>query len=351
MIVARRWAPAVLGLFVFASAAHWVAAASRAAAHQVSVRPTPVDSAPLWAFPGGGDESSSSSPSSAARETRLRGSQRSFTAAQLVDRTTAVDWFPAAHPPMPPVVRGGRGPASACGFCHLPEGAGRPENAALAGMPFSYLSQQLRDMRSGARKLVNVRFIPGALMLQVIRQTSETDAEAAARYFSGLRYTKRVKVIETDRIPHPVAHGFVYFFDKRRPKVSLGERIIEGPDDPQRFEMRDPRTSYTAYVPVGSIARGAALSKGNGTARAPCALCHGPGLGGTSIGPPIAGRFPTYLFRQLYAFQSGTREGATATLMKPIVAGLSRRDMIDLAAYVGSLTGTAGIAVPSRSIR
>lgn len=331
-----RWTLSALGLFIFASTGHWpAAAASQGDPHPVSMRPTPVDSAPLWAFPGSGDESSL--PISAARETRLPGSPQSFTAAQLVDRTTAVDWFPAAHPPMPPAVRGGRGPASACGFCHLPEGFGRPENAALAGMPFSYLSQQLRDMRSGARKLVNAQFIPGALMLQVIRQTSATDAEAAARYFSGLRYTKRVKVIETDRIPQPVAHGFVYFFDKRRPKVSLGERIIGGPDDPQRFEMRDPRTTYTAYVPVGSIARGASLAKGNGTAR-PCVLCHGPALGGTSLGPPIAGRFPTYLFRQLYAFQSGTREGTTATLMKPIVAGLSRRDMIDLAAYVGSLS-------------
>ena len=138
-------------------------------------------------------------------------------------------------------------------------------------------------------------------MLQVIRQTSATDAEAAARYFSGLRYTKRVKVIETDRIPQPVAHGFVYFFDSAGRRCR-GERIIGGPDDPQRFEMRDPRTTYTAYVPVGSIARGASLAKGNGTARPPCVLCHGPALGGTSLGPPIAGRFPTYLFRQLYAF-------------------------------------------------
>lgn len=205
-------------------------------------------------------------------------------------------------------------------------------------MPFNYLAQQLRDMRAGARKLVNAHFAPGALMLQVIRQTSETDAEAAARYFSGLRYTKRVKVVEAARIPHPVAHGFVYVFEKRRPLVSLGERIIEGPDDPERFEMRDPRTTYTAYVPLGSIARGAALARGNGAARPPCALCHGPGLRGTSVGPPIAGRFPTFLFRQLYAFKSGTRAGVTATLMKPIVASLSRHDTIDLAAYVGSLS-------------
>lgn len=335
-MVGSRRTLSTLGLFIVASTGHWPAAdASHAASQPVSVQPERLEFAPLWAFPGSGDESSS--PTSAARATRLPGSQQRFTAAQLLDRTTAVDWFPAAHPPMPPAVRGGRGPASACGFCHLPEGVGRPENAALAGLPFNYLSQQLRDMRSGARRLVNAQFIPGALMLQVIRQTSATDAEAAARYFSGLRYTKRVTVIETDRLPQPVAHGFVYFFDKRRPKVSLGERIVAGPDDPQRFEMRDPRTTYTAYVPVGSIARGASLAKGHGTARPPCVLCHGPALTGTSLGPPIAGRFPTYLFRQLYAFQSGTRQGTSATLMKPVVAGLSRRDMIDLAAYVGSL--------------
>lgn len=343
MILAWRWGASVLGLLILASAPHRVTASQAAAAHPVGMPPT--NSAPLWAFPGGGGASSSPSSSrssrsssSVAREMRLPGSQRSFTAAQLVDRTTAVDWFPAAHPPMPPAVRGSRGAVSACGFCHLPEGAGRPENAALAGMPLDYLSQQLRDMRSGARKLVNARFIPGALMLEVIRQTSAADAEAAARYFSRLRYTKRVKVIETDRIPHPVAHGFVYFFEKNRPKVVLGERIVEGPDDPQRFEMRDPRTPYTAYVPVGSISRGAALAKGNGAARPPCALCHGAHLEGSSIGPPIAGRFPTYVFRQLYAFRSGTRQGTAATLMKPIVAGLSQRDMIELAAYVGSLT-------------
>lgn len=333
----RRRTPSVLGLIIFASAAYWSGSATSQAAApgQLSMRPRQGKAAPLWVFPGVGESSASAN---AARQEHLPGSHQSFTAAQLVNLRAAVDWFPAAHPPMPAAVRGDRGPAFACGFCHLPEGVGRPENAVLAGMPFSYLSQQLHDMRSGARKLVNTHFIPGSLMLQVIRQTSDADAEAAARYFSRLRYTKRVKVIEADRIPHPTARGFVYIFDKKRPRVPLGERIIEGPDDPARFEMRDPRTTYTAYVPIGSIARGAALAKGNGTARPPCSLCHGPGLRGTSVGPPIAGHFPTYLFRQLYAFQSGTREGTNAKLMKPIVADLSQRDLIDLAAYVGSLS-------------
>ena len=67
--------------------------------------------------------------------------------------------------------------------------------------------------------------------------------------FLGLRYTKRVKIIEADRIPRPVARGFVYVFEK-------------------------------------------------------------------------SGASPA-------------RAGADATLMSP--AGLSRQDMIDLAAYIGSL--------------
>lgn len=318
-MAARHQTPFILGSLVFGSFLFATAA-------QCAVPP-------LWAFPGMGASSPAISP---IREEHLPGSRQSFTAAQLVNRGEAVDWFPAAHPPMPTPVRGDGGRAFGCGFCHLPEGVGRPENAPLAGMPFRYLLQQLHDMSAGARKLVNDHFVPGALMLQVARETSTSDAEAAARYFSRLRYTNRVKVIESDRIPRPIAHGFVYFFDRTSPSVPLGERIVEGPDDPGRFELRDPRTTYTAYVPIGSVARGAALVKGNAT-RPRCALCHGPELRGTSVGPPIAGRHPTYIFRQLYAFASGTRDGADAMLMKPVAESLSRRDMIALAAYVGSL--------------
>jgi hypothetical protein len=40
----------------------------------------------------------------------------------------------------------------ACGFCHLPNGLGRPENSSLAGLPASYIVQQVADFKSGARK-------------------------------------------------------------------------------------------------------------------------------------------------------------------------------------------------------
>ena len=293
---------------------------------------TPV---PLWAFPVEGELTPAIDLQT---QQRLPESRRTFTLAQLADNTAAADWFPHEHPSMPTVVRGGGGRAPACGYCHLPGGVGRPENAILAGMPSSYISRQVSDMRSGARRVVDAHFVPGGHMLEVARVTSATDVEAAARYFSGLRYTKRVKVTETDRIPRAIPHDYVYYFDKGGVTVPIGERIVEGPDDPERFKLRDPRTTYTAYVPVGSIARGAALARGDGSTRPPCAVCHGPALRGTSVGPPIAGHFATFIFRQLYAFKSGTRNGSYATLMKPIVADLSRRDMIDLAAYISSLT-------------
>ena len=55
------------------------------------------------------------------------------------------------------------------------------------------------------------------------------------------------------------------------------------------------------------------------------------------IGPPLAGRFPTGLFRQLYAFKMGFRNGTQAAFMKPVVQLLDEQDMIALAAYAASL--------------
>jgi cytochrome c553 len=55
------------------------------------------------------------------------------------------------------------------------------------------------------------------------------------------------------------------------------------------------------------------------------------------VAPPLAGRSPTYLFRQLYGFSTGARGGDAALPMRGVVARLTQTDMIALAAYVGSL--------------
>jgi cytochrome c553 len=288
--------------------------------------PLPADF-PKWAFPG-------------PELNQLDPTSQKYATVQIFDRTRAVDWHPEGHPAMPDGVKG-RQPIFACGFCHLPEGAGRPENAALAGMPEDYLLRQITELRSGARRSPDPAFSPVSNMTTSMKVTPDAqfaiDAREAAKYYSGLKYTKHLKLIETDTAPPHKSNAYVYEFTAEGVKEPLGDRIIEGPEDFEKFENRDARLTVLAYVPIGAAARGAVLAKGNGADRPACSTCHGEGLKGSAIAPPIAGRLPTSMFRQLYAFQHGQRAGEQAVLMKPVVAALSQKDMVDLAVYVASL--------------
>jgi cytochrome c553 len=65
---------------------------------------------------------------------------------------------------------------------------------------------------------------------------------------------------------------------------------------------------------------------------APCVACHGPG-GAAPIQaeyPRLAGQTARYMYLQLRDFQEGRRDNP---LMTPMVAGLSRDDMRELADY------------------
>jgi cytochrome c553 len=86
------------------------------------------------------------------------------------------------------------------------------------------------------------------------------------------------------------------------------------------------------------MARGKRLATtGDGGKTQICSTCHLATLKGTDKIPPIAGRSPTYLLRQLLAFRNGTRSGEAAQQMSTTVEKLELVDMIALAAYVGSL--------------
>src|SRR5262245_58412237 len=59
-----------------------------------------------------------------------------LTLTQIRDFFTPPDWHPEDHPAMPPIVGQGRKPAVwACGYCHLPTGYGKPENANVSNLP------------------------------------------------------------------------------------------------------------------------------------------------------------------------------------------------------------------------
>jgi len=118
----------------------------------------------------------------------------------------------------------------------------------------------------------------------------------------------------------------------------IGQRIIEIPEDLERFVSRDARSRFIAYVPPGTIQKGQALAvTGSGGKTVQCGVCHGADLKGLGPIPGIAGRSPSYIVRQLYDFKYGARAGIGSALMKPTVERLSVEDMISLAAYAASL--------------
>jgi cytochrome c553 len=295
---------------------------------------------PEWVFPLNPPSPGGTSPPDQAKVVHLPGSHVTYTEAQLYDRFVAVDWFPESHSAMPEIVATGRKPTvNACGYCHTPGGQGRPENASLAGLPAAYIVQQVADFKSGVRRgAFSGSYVPTDLMIDVAAHTSAAEVSAAAVYFSQQRPIKRVRVIEGDRVPRSHVVGWVYAGIPEGGTESLGERLMEFAPDPARHEERDEEMQYVAYVPPGSIGRGRSIAlKGVGDPTFACTSCHGDRLQGVGLVPRIAGRSPTYLIRQLFAFQTGARAGVTGQPMQPMIARLKIRDMIDVVAYAASL--------------
>jgi cytochrome c553 len=117
----------------------------------------------------------------------------------------------------------------------------------------------------------------------------------------------------------------------------LGNRIIELPQDVESAENRNPRVGFVAHVPPGSIKKGEAIvTTGADGKTLPCTTCHGPDLEGLGDVPPLIGRSPIYVYRQLNDIKLGTRNGAMAPLMKVVVEKLTDDDMIAIAAYLAS---------------
>lgn len=332
----HRLAPVALLLVTFAVQVHAQAGPAAPAGARASANPAPF-TVPSWAYPVA-PTSATVAPDSTTKH-RVPHSRASFTAADAADFFRVLDWHPSAHPATPTIVAYGRKPAVfACGYCHLADGIGRPENAMLASLPAPYIVAQVADIRTGARRSALDGFPPFRNMYKVATNASDAEIEEAAAYFAGLRARARSRVVEVTRIPRVVPAVGLYFRDPRGGTEPLGNRLIEVARDAERHELHDPFTPYIAYVPPGSVARGRALAaRGRGEGVKACASCHGPALRGVALVPPIAGRSPTYLLHQLIAFRTGARSAASGQLMRDEVSQLSLDDMIAVAAYAASL--------------
>jgi cytochrome c553 len=344
--------------FVVATGLPAIVSASAAAAEQ-----------PLWAYgflapPAPGEKAKAPGPPSTGlapgedahehrRKRRIEGSRQSFSLREIGNPTEAVDWFPEDHSPMPPVVRHGPAGAGAlsraCAYCHLPNGKGRPENAPVSGLPPAYFIRQLQDFRDGLRSSSDPRKGNTLVMIALAQAMTGAEMRAAADYFAVLPVTPWIRIVETDFVPKTKITGARMFSPISEELTEpIAGRVIEVPEDVEQVEtLENPRVGFVAYVPVGSVRKGQTLVTTGGSSvvdgksvpgkTVACITCHGPDLNGVAEIPGIAGRSPSYLVRQLYDIQQGTRKSPLSQTMLPVVINLTGGDFVAIAAFVSSL--------------
>ena len=266
----------------------------------------------------------------------LPGTDKSFTRAEANNGFGPADWFPGDHPAMPDIVASGRESTGirACSLCHYPNGQGKMENAHVAGLPADYIRQQLDALARGDRHSADPRKANTNEMSIMAKMMTDEEKQQVVEYFSSTPFRQWVRVVEAEEVPQVRAEGGLMVPIPDVPPMALGNRIIEVPVHPERTEvMRDPRSGFVTYVPVGSLAKGEELVTMGAGKTIQCTVCHGADLRGVGATPPIAGRTASYTMRQLWDIKQGTR---VSPIMTPVVENLTAEDMMHIVAYVAS---------------
>jgi cytochrome c553 len=290
---------------------------------------------PDWAYAVPTKDNEATAPKDDGTKFTLPGAAGPFTRGQTAGagHTPPADWYPGDHPAMPKIIAAGdtaRG-ITACAGCHYPNGKGRPQNANIAGLNAEYLARQLREMKSGARHSAEPRKKNAQQMVDFAKAMTDAEIAEAAAYYAALPPTVPIKVMQTATVLQMRSQEGMWLPHESGAREPIGVRIIETPVDVDREQLRDSHAGFIAYVPPGAPAKGKRLAVKLG-----CAGCHGDGLKGADA-PGIAGRSPSYLARQLYDFQQGTRHGEMAAAMQPVVTKLRAADIVNLTAYAASL--------------
>jgi cytochrome c553 len=174
------------------------------------------------------------------------------------------------------------------------------------------------------------------------KNLTDEEVRQAATYFAAMKPDREwVKVVEAATVPKTGGNGnwLTVIEGAGAGMEPIGNRIVETAVAPEEQEKwRNPRSGFIAYVPPGSIAKGKQLVETGGGGRfTSCTVCHGSDLKGLGPVPPLAGRSPSYIARQLYDMQGGNRHGAWTPLMAAVVAALEPSDLVNISAYLASL--------------
>jgi len=295
------------------------------------------DAPPAWAYPVNPPDFKVQPDDGAPRH--VPDSTAAFTLTQARDLFFALDWHPSDHPPLPDIVAHGRKPdVMACGVCHRADGPGGPENSGIAGLPAQYIVQQMADFKSGARTTSVPQRIPPQLMIKTARGITDTEIEQAAAYFSGLKPRAVITVVETATVPKTRVAGWFLAALPGGEMEPIAGRIIEVPEDLERFEMRDARSHFIAYVPPGSVDRADNSLPPAATERARHARsAMGPNRAEWDRSPASLDARRATSCGNSTIFSTARGPVTWSPLMATNVSKLTLDDMVALAAYAASL--------------
>src|SRR5438477_319936 len=109
----------------------------------------------------------------------------------------------------------------------------------------------------------NARKTNTSRMIAFAKGMTDDEIKAAATYFSSMKWTPWIRVVETDSVPKTrIAGGmFIAVEGAEAGREPIGPRIIEVPEDAEATEtLRNPRSGFVAYTPIGSVKKGEALA-------------------------------------------------------------------------------------------
>jgi len=224
-----------------------------------------------------------------------------------------------------------------CIQCHLANGDSRPETGDISGLSVNYIIAQTHAFRDGDRKDGRT-----GRMVLMAQRISEENLKEAAEYYSkiGPDRQKWETAIVGDTAPDGYgAPGFVRNHVSGGATIPIPQgRIFQMAVDDDLNRARDQNLAgYIEYVRPDDMALGERLATtGDGGRTMVCSTCHGADNKGAGDVPRLAGRQPYYMIRQLKDMQTGARKGKNVELMKPVLAKLTDRDIVAVAAYLTS---------------
>ena len=180
--------------------------------------------------------------------------------------------------------------AAICAGCHGADGNSMVQSfPKLAGLGEKYMTEQLRNMKSGERVVIE--------MTGLLNFSSYRDLQDMAAYYdSQTRLISGAAEIELIGISSP------------EEALSYGENVYRG----------------------GNMTTGVAA----------CIGCHSPsGSGNNPAGyPALGGQYAGYIEKQLLAYRRGERDsGPNALIMRGVAANLSDKEIKAVANYIQGL--------------